>query len=112
MKFRPIELSSIEEAVLLTMFNKPRYGLKIIEMVSQASNGEKQINVGTLYPLLHKLEKQRLISSREVAESGRIRGGHLRKYYAITELGVQALENAESVRSRLRYWNDGLQPII
>jgi len=110
MNFHSTELSAINETVLLTLYKKQRYGLEIIEMVSLASNGWLQINVGTLYPLLHKLEKEGLIQSLESDESLQTRGGHLRKYYLITEAGRQALLNAENVRLRLRLWNDGLQP--
>ena len=48
------------------------------------------ISYGTLYPIFHKLEKEGYIKSRKVNVNGKIR-----KYYSITEVGVEILEKAK-----------------
>jgi DNA-binding PadR family transcriptional regulator len=48
------------------------------------------ISSGTLYPILHKLEKDRLVKSHTVNHEGKIR-----KYYETTTKGHQTLEQAK-----------------
>jgi DNA-binding PadR family transcriptional regulator len=45
------------------------------------------INPGTLYPTLHRLEREGLLTSRKVVEEG-----HARRVYRITAKGRRALE--------------------
>ena len=65
----------------------PLYGYKISQRIHEMSAGQIEWADGMLYPILHKLEKEKLIESNWVqSEEGRHR-----KYYAITELGKSAL---------------------
>jgi len=48
------------------------------------------ISFGTLYPTLHKLEKEGYLKSRK-----EVVGGRVRKYYSITQEGRDALEKAK-----------------
>lgn len=64
------------------------YGYEILQRIVVLSDGRWEWSDGMLYPVLHRLEKARLIRSRwEVAESGR-----RRKYYRITAKGRKTLE--------------------
>jgi DNA-binding PadR family transcriptional regulator len=50
------------------------YGYEIIQKVKAKSNGKVEYGDGTLYPVLHKLEKKELIESYwKIPESGRKR---------------------------------------
>ncbi len=91
---------------MLTMQDKARYGLQMIDMVNLASEGYEDINIGSLYPLLKRLVKRKLLQLAEVLEDTEVRGGHRRKYYQLTPLGKTALFEAEQLRQRLRNWND------
>ncbi len=102
----PLRVSMLEEAVMITMQEKERYGLEIIEMVSFASNGCMDINYGSLYPLLKRLTRKGLLVSTKVSEDIAIRGGHSRKYYRLTSLGRMALSETEQFRRNLREWKD------
>lgn len=64
------------------------YGYEIIKEIEQRSNSVFQFKEGTLYPVLHKMEGQGLISSY------RMKGvnGKDRKYYKITSSGLKQLE--------------------
>ncbi len=63
------------------------YGYAIIQRVKEISQGKLEWSDGMLYPVLHRLEKEKLITSQWMqSEEGRHR-----KYYAITELGKQSL---------------------
>lgn len=44
---------------------------------------------GTIYPMLHKMEVEGLLTITE-----RVVDGKMRKYYSCTELGVEVLEDA------------------
>ncbi|RJS70815.1 PadR family transcriptional regulator [Methanophagales archaeon] len=48
------------------------------------------ISAGTLYPILHSLEKEGYLKRRDEVVNGKVR-----KYYRITEKGVNALEEAK-----------------
>lgn len=63
------------------------YGYDIIQRVKEVSGGRIAYGDGTLYPVLHKLEKRGLIQSFwRNADSGR-----RRKYYKISEEGRAGL---------------------
>lgn len=64
------------------------YGYQMIEELARRSDDTFTLKAGTLYPLLHDMQNQGLITVYEkAAESGR-----LRKYYSLTEAGRKALE--------------------
>lgn len=79
--------ASYKPLVLSLLANGEAYGYEIIQRVEQLSDGDIRWTAGTLYPLLHDLETEEHITAtwRE-SESGRER-----KYYRITEKGLNAL---------------------
>jgi PadR family transcriptional regulator, regulatory protein PadR len=98
-------LSTKEELIMLTMLHQERYGTEMMEMVSLLSEGRVEINFGSLYPILKKLSKGGLIEdvkSPSVEDSLVERGGHRRKYYALTEPGREALNQLSEMRTSLR----------
>ena len=48
------------------------------------------ISSGTLYPILHSLERDGYLTRRDEVVSGKVR-----KYYRITEKGIHALDGAK-----------------
>jgi len=59
------------------------YGYQIVQELSRRSGEVFKLNEGTLYPILHSLEKEGYVESyRSAAESGRER-----RYYRITPEG-------------------------
>lgn len=75
----PLILTILEEG--------ENYGYMIIQRVKELSDEQIQWKDGTLYPILHKLEKKGLIISYwKEAESDR-----KRKYYKLNEQGKVAL---------------------
>ena len=64
------------------------YGYQMIEELSRRSNDTFQMKEGTLYPILHTLEKEKCLTSyQQEAPTGR-----QRKYYRITRKGKKLLE--------------------
>lgn len=85
------ETGSAAMLVLALLKDGEMYGYQIIEELARRSENVFQFKEGTLYPVLHGLEKDHLLSAREAeAPSGRVR-----RYYAITEKGLRALEEKE-----------------
>ncbi len=71
------------------------YGYHIIKKLKELSGGTIEWSDGMLYPVLHRLEKEKLIQSKwELAENGRPR-----KYYQITSDGKKELLQEE------KQWN-------
>ncbi|MBI3947503.1 MAG: helix-turn-helix transcriptional regulator, partial [Armatimonadetes bacterium] len=75
--------------------NGPIYGL---EMIEELGRHGYHLSPGTLYPALRSLAAAGLLVSE-----GRVVGGRVRKYYAITEKGKGALSEAkEKIRELVR----------
>jgi len=76
--------------VLSVIKNEDMYGYKIIRELEVRSEYAFSFKEGTLYPILHALEKERLVESYWVTADGR-----KRKYYHITKKGAKRLEEKE-----------------
>ena len=63
------------------------YGYLIIKKIKELSGGKMKYTDGMLYPVLHRLEKDKLIVSNWVME----KNARPRKYYGITAQGKNAL---------------------
>src|SRR5678809_554336 len=75
--------ASATPLVLAILAEGDSYGYAIIKRVSHLSGGHLQWTDGMLYPVLHRLERQGLVSSHwRASENGRSR-----KYYRITKAG-------------------------
>ncbi len=61
-----------------------------VEMIDELRSHGYAISSGTLYPILHSLERDGYLTRRDEVVSGKVR-----KYYRITEKGVGALEEAK-----------------
>ena len=98
------ELSSLEETLLTVLLKRELYGLEIIKVVEDATEGKRRIRFGSLYPTLHQLEKKGMVKSRWGDERPEERGGARRKYYTITNSGQKALSAATQMRTKLSQW--------
>ena len=74
--------------VLALLKEREMYGYQIIEELERRSNQVFRLQDGTLYPLLHSLERDKLVTAREQETPG----GRKRRYYRITAAGLRALE--------------------
>ena len=82
------EPGSAAMLVLALLKSREMYGYEIIEELARRSNNVFQYKEGTLYPLLHTLERERLVTAREAAAPS----GRMRRYDAITRRGLRELE--------------------
>ena len=85
---RELSKGSSSLLVLSVLESKDMYGYQIIQVIAARSESVFNLNEGTLYPILHALEKEGCLTSyRAISESGRER-----KYYRITRQGELCLK--------------------
>lgn len=72
--------------VLASLKQEDSYGYRINQEVGDVID----ISESTLYPILRRLEQQRLVRTYETTYQSRIR-----KYYQITRLGLDKLKESE-----------------
>lgn len=77
--------------VLSLLNRKDMYGYEMIKEIDLRSKGIFSFKEGTLYPILHSLEKENFIESYWDASEG----GRKRKYYKITDEGKTTLDEKE-----------------
>ncbi len=73
--------------ILKLLEEKDMYGYEMIETLAQKSDHTFDLKAGTLYPILHNLEKKSLVESYEKKADNE----RLRKYYHLTEKGKKLL---------------------
>jgi len=87
---------SAELLVLSLLEDQPRHGYDISKLIQTRSGGALRYHVTSLYPLLHRLEKDKWIEGRWVEKAEQRR----RRYYTLTPEGRAVL------RSKQKGWQD------
>jgi PadR family transcriptional regulator PadR len=87
---------SAELLVMSLLEDQPRHGCDISKMIELRSGGALRFHVTSLYPLLHRLEKEGWVEGRWVEKPEQRR----RRYYSLTPQGRKAL------RSKQKSWRD------
>lgn len=75
--------------VLSILQEEPMYGYQIMRELEERSQGYFTMTAASLYPALHKLEADKLVTSNWQEGDGNRR----RKYYTITSKGKDTLSN-------------------
>ncbi len=78
---------STKMLILEMVKDENMYGYQMIKKLKEKSNNVFEFKEGTLYPILHSLEEEGLISSYWDDTTGK-----KRKYYAITIKGKKSLK--------------------
>lgn len=84
---RKLFLAFIEIHILHHATKKPIYGTWMIDELQQHGY---DISAGTIYPIFHNMEKNGLLVSYNENVNGKIR-----KYYAVTQDGIEVLNLAK-----------------
>jgi PadR family transcriptional regulator, regulatory protein PadR len=82
---------SLDLLVLKTLSLTPMHGWGISQRIQQTSQGILEVNQGSLYPALQRLEKSGLITS----DWGTTDNNRRARYYALTPAGRRALEQEQ-----------------
>ncbi len=104
--------ASAAPLVLAILSEGESYGYAILRKVGELSDGELQWTDGMLYPVLHRLERNGHVE----ATWGKSEVGRRRKYYRLTDQGMQQLADQQRqwqvVDSALRsVWFGAVQPV-
>jgi PadR family transcriptional regulator PadR len=89
-----VKKGTLSFIVLNAIHGKELYGYELIEIIKQSTAIE--IAEGTLYPLMNRLKKEGLATSKWVEQES----GIPRKYYCLTDAGVKTLEDMRN------YWTE------
>jgi PadR family transcriptional regulator, regulatory protein PadR len=84
---RELLKGAADTMVLSAFVGGERYGYQIVKDLERSSEGFFQLKEGTLYPILHRLEKQGLLTARWET----MPNGSERRYYRLTARGESAL---------------------
>lgn len=79
---------NISFILLSALMEGDKYGYEITRQISSLTNDEINLKEGSLYPALHKLEKEGLASSYWQEQEP---GKPSRKYYQITDKGKETV---------------------
>ena len=91
--------------ILSLLEGSDMYGYQMIEELARRSSDAFQMKEGTLYPILHGLEKDKCLESyRQEASSGRER-----KYYRLTRKGKKLLDEK---RAEWEAFNHGVNRVL
>jgi PadR family transcriptional regulator PadR len=84
--------------VILTLLSRrAMYGYEIVAIVKEETDGVLEWKAGSLYPILHKLEKDGMLRGEWEGEADK----RPRKYYHITKTGRSALREKKESWSQL-----------
>lgn len=83
---RDLLRGSLDLMVLSVLADESQYGYSIQKRLNSVSLGKVKLPAGTLYPLLHRLESEKLIKSKWDDSTGR-----KRKWYELTAKGKKRL---------------------
>lgn len=83
---------TLDLLVLRILRNSPRHGYDIAKRIQLISEDALKVGQGSLYPSLHRLEKQGYIK----AEWGKTKTGRRARIYELTSVGETRVEEEQS----------------
>ena len=90
--------------ILEMLKNENMYGYQMIKKLSEKSEDVFELKEGTLYPILHGLEEEGLITSYWDETTAK-----KRKYYSITEKGKKQLKEK---KEEWKIFSNGINKVI
>ncbi len=104
-----------ELAVLRVLSDGPQHGYAIVQSIAKRTNGTLQFGEGSIYPLLHKLELEGLLSTRREAV-----GGRERIVYRLSKRGIKQLTESctrwqsvtQSIQALMEGGDYGQSPVV
>jgi PadR family transcriptional regulator PadR len=93
----PIPQGTLDMLVLQILSLEPAHGYAIAQRIQQVSREAVQVNQGSLYPALHRLEQRRWLKAEwRPSETGREA-----KFYSLTQAGLKQLAVEKESWNRL-----------
>jgi PadR family transcriptional regulator PadR len=86
-KTNPDFLNGVPELLILHLLTaRPMHGYELVQAIRDASDGRLQFGEGCIYPVLHRLEQEKILVGRR-----EIIGGRSRVVYRLTTTGKRRL---------------------
>lgn len=93
---REMQKGSAEMILLALLAERARHGYELAKLIESQSRSRLQFHAASLYPMLYRLERKRLVEGKWVEKAGERR----RRFYRLTPLGRKAL------RDHRRTWRE------
>jgi PadR family transcriptional regulator PadR len=84
---RDVQRGSAEMILLALLETRARHGYELAKLIESESGNRVQFHVASLYPMLYRLERKKLVEGKWVEKAGERR----RRYYRLTPAGRKAL---------------------
>jgi PadR family transcriptional regulator, regulatory protein PadR len=84
---RELQKGSAEMILLALLETRSRHGYELAKLIETQSDSRLQFQVASLYPMLYRLERKKLVQGKWIEKSGERR----RRYYRLTAAGKKAL---------------------
>jgi transcriptional regulator len=82
-----MQKGSAEMILLALLEERARHGYELAKLVESESGKQLQFHVASLYPMLYRLERKKLVEGKWVEKAGERR----RRFYKLTPAGRKAL---------------------
>ena len=105
MAHHDLKKGSTELLILALLEARPRHGYEIGKLIESRSDGRITFRIGSLYPILCRLEDRGFISGRWVEKPGERR----RRFYRLTASGRRTLERQ---RNAWEQFSDAVNQIL
>ncbi|MBR6704919.1 MAG: helix-turn-helix transcriptional regulator [Lachnospiraceae bacterium] len=106
MKFEKTLLSGSNAMLILSLLSDgDKYGYEMVRELKRRSENVFELQEGTLYPLLHALEKSGDVKAYDKTTPA----GRERRYYHLSEKGAQRLQ--EKIRE-WRFFSEGVNTVL
>jgi PadR family transcriptional regulator PadR len=96
-KSNPPFLNGVPEMLLLKLLaRRPMYGYELVQAIRAATDNSLEFGEGCIYPILHRLEAEKLLAARRETVAGRTR-----VVYQATPKGKAQLASSVSTWQRV-----------
>ena len=82
-----LKRGSADLMILAVLEERARHGYEIAKLIDDRSGGVLRFHVGSLYPMLYRMERRGWIDGKWIEKSGQRR----RRYYRLTAQGKKVL---------------------
>lgn len=102
---RQMKKGVLDMLVLKLLEWEPKYGYQLIHEMQEKSKDIFSLKEGTLYPILYRLEDEKLVESKWSEPEGK---QVPRKYYMITKEGKEALNEIKALWKQITVGIDAI----
>ena len=93
----PDFLNGVPELLMLSLLaRRPMYGYELVQAIRRATQGTLEFGEGCVYPILHRLEAEKMLAAKRETV-----GGRSRVVYRVTAKGAKQLASTATAWERI-----------